>query len=257
MRCSALRCCQPLLVGCAHAIAQPGMPARLPPSAFPACTPSCVPAAVVYHFRHAGDFSLLALHVQLATLPHSRHPSSLLNLTRRRTHLIHPSLLPTKRARAHPYSLADTPDVTTALLKFMAEFVLNKTQRLTFDPSSPNGILLFREVSKVIVAYGNRALQLGPASDPYGQVRAASGPRHLDAALPHMAPHLRPVGACLPCAAAWAWPQAWITVWSDITLPPPKPSPHPIPLPPLTPAHAHTCAHNLHPRRSTRASGSA
>jgi hypothetical protein len=125
----------------------------------------------------------------------------------------------------------------------MAEFVLNKTQRLTFDPSSPNGILLFREVSKVIVAYGNRALQLGPASDPYGQVRSASGPLHLDAALPHMAPHLRPVGACLPCAAAWAWPQAWITVWSDITLPPPKPSPHPIPLPPLTPAHAHTCSH--------------
>jgi len=92
---------------------------------------------------------------------------------------------------------ADTPEVTTALLKFMAEFVLNKTQvghrqngqgcpaaspaqhctspwpavppfdspapcnimacalfsahlqRLTFDSSSPNGILLFREVSKV------------------------------------------------------------------------------------------------------------
>ena len=35
------------------------------------------------------------------------------------------------------------------MLKFMAEFALNKTQRLTFDSSSPNGILLFREVSKV------------------------------------------------------------------------------------------------------------
>ena len=35
------------------------------------------------------------------------------------------------------------------MLKFMAEFVLNKGQRLTFDSSSPNGILLFREVSKV------------------------------------------------------------------------------------------------------------
>ena len=42
----------------------------------------------------------------------------------------------------------DCPEVTTAALKFMAEFVLNKTQRLTFDASSPNGILLFREVSK-------------------------------------------------------------------------------------------------------------
>ena len=44
---------------------------------------------------------------------------------------------------------ADTPDVTTSLLKFMAEFVLNKTQRLSFDTYSPSGILLFREVSKV------------------------------------------------------------------------------------------------------------
>lgn len=44
---------------------------------------------------------------------------------------------------------ADTPEVTTAVLRFMAEFVLNKGTRLTFDSSSPNGILLFREVSKV------------------------------------------------------------------------------------------------------------
>ncbi|GAB4820934.1 hypothetical protein N2152v2_007980 [Parachlorella kessleri] len=64
---------------------------------------------------------------------------------------------------------ADVPEVTTALLKFMAEFVLNKTQRLTFDSSSPNGILLFREVSKVLVTYGTRALALAPSSDPYGR----------------------------------------------------------------------------------------
>ena len=44
---------------------------------------------------------------------------------------------------------ADTPEVTTAILKFAAEFVLNKGQRLTFDTSSANGILLFREVSQV------------------------------------------------------------------------------------------------------------
>ena len=66
----------------------------------------------------------------------------------------------------------DVPDVTTALLKFMAEFVLNKTQRLTFDSSSPNGILLFREVSKVLKRYGERVLTMGVpvgGSDPYGQ----------------------------------------------------------------------------------------
>ncbi|XP_051118324.1 uncharacterized protein LOC127242236 isoform X2 [Andrographis paniculata] len=62
---------------------------------------------------------------------------------------------------------ADTPEVTTPLLKFMAEFVLNKAQRLTFDISSPNGILLFREVSKLLVAYGSRILALPNATDIY------------------------------------------------------------------------------------------
>lgn len=53
---------------------------------------------------------------------------------------------------------ADDPQVTTPLLKFMGEFVLNKTQRLTFEASSVNGILLFREVSKLVVAYGRQML---------------------------------------------------------------------------------------------------
>lgn len=57
--------------------------------------------------------------------------------------------------------------VTTPLLKFMAEFVLNKAQRLTFDSSSPNGILLFREVSKLVVAYGSRILSLPNVADLY------------------------------------------------------------------------------------------
>ncbi|XP_010495084.1 PREDICTED: exportin-7-like [Camelina sativa] len=61
----------------------------------------------------------------------------------------------------------DTPEVTTPLLKFMAELVHNKTQRLTFDSSSPNGILLFREVSKLIVAYGSRILALPNVADIY------------------------------------------------------------------------------------------
>ncbi|KAK1281191.1 hypothetical protein QJS04_geneDACA015059 [Acorus gramineus] len=62
---------------------------------------------------------------------------------------------------------SDTPEVTTPLLKFMSEFVHNKGQRLTFDSSSPNGILLFREVSKIIVAYGSRILSLSNVTDVY------------------------------------------------------------------------------------------
>jgi exportin-7 len=51
----------------------------------------------------------------------------------------------------------------------MAEFVLNKAQRLTFDSSSPNGILLFREISKLIVAYGSRILLLPNGTDIYAR----------------------------------------------------------------------------------------
>lgn len=40
------------------------------------------------------------------------------------------------------------------LLKFFAELVHNKGQRLNFEISSPNGILLFRETSKVLTTYG-------------------------------------------------------------------------------------------------------
>lgn len=46
----------------------------------------------------------------------------------------------------------------------MAELVQNRSQRLQFDVSSPNGILLFRETSKMIVNYGTRVLTLGEIS---------------------------------------------------------------------------------------------
>ncbi|CAI5478824.1 unnamed protein product [Closterium sp. Yama58-4] len=62
---------------------------------------------------------------------------------------------------------SDTPAVTTPLLKFFAEFVVNKTQRLTFDSSSPNGILLFREASKLVVMYGKHALAMPTGPHPY------------------------------------------------------------------------------------------
>nr|XP_048684954.1 exportin-7 isoform X3 [Caretta caretta] len=45
-----------------------------------------------------------------------------------------------------------------------------KSQRLQFDVSSPNGILLFRETSKMITTYGNRILTLGEV--PKDQVYA-------------------------------------------------------------------------------------
>ena len=63
---------------------------------------------------------------------------------------------------------ADDPAVAVPLLKLAAELALNKTQRCTFDTSSVNGILLFREVSRLVCTYGARVLAAprgGP--DPY------------------------------------------------------------------------------------------
>ena len=54
----------------------------------------------------------------------------------------------------------DEPFVTTPILKFMSELVQNRSQRLTFDISSPNGILLFRESSRLVCTYGSRILNL-------------------------------------------------------------------------------------------------
>lgn len=43
----------------------------------------------------------------------------------------------------------------------------NKSTRLSFECSSPNGILLFREVSQIVVTYGMR-LPKETATDAYG-----------------------------------------------------------------------------------------
>ncbi|XP_059589432.1 ran-binding protein 17 isoform X2 [Alligator mississippiensis] len=56
------------------------------------------------------------------------------------------------------------PACTTPILKLMAELMQNRSQRLNFDVSSPNGILLFREASKMICTYGNQILSLGTLS---------------------------------------------------------------------------------------------
>ena len=62
----------------------------------------------------------------------------------------------------------DVPEVTTSLLRFVHELVYNKGPRVVFEQSSPNGILLFREASRVIVAYGTRALPAAGAAPSSG-----------------------------------------------------------------------------------------
>ncbi|XP_045456955.1 exportin-7-B [Melitaea cinxia] len=52
------------------------------------------------------------------------------------------------------------PALTTPALKLAGELAQNRNQRLQFDVSSPNGILLFRELSGIICAYGSRILTI-------------------------------------------------------------------------------------------------
>ena len=62
---------------------------------------------------------------------------------------------------------SNDPQVMTALFKFMQEFVQNRGQRIQFEQSSASGILLFRETSTIICAYGSRILQSPAKSDVY------------------------------------------------------------------------------------------
>lgn len=78
---------------------------------------------------------------------------------------IYPAFMPVLHKAAEAWY--DSADVTTPLLKFVAEFVLNKSGRLTFDCSSPNGILLFRETSQILVTYGTRILNRPVVKDAY------------------------------------------------------------------------------------------
>ncbi|KAJ8654541.1 hypothetical protein O0I10_009847 [Lichtheimia ornata] len=53
-----------------------------------------------------------------------------------------------------------SPDpIVNTVLKFFADFVFNRSQRLNFDISSPNGILIFRDASRVVCTYGRHILE--------------------------------------------------------------------------------------------------
>ena len=89
--------------------------------------------------RHAKGLLHLVLFVLLSDSPAAAAAAAGWQATNsRRTYgllfdWIYPSHMPLLLRAVEAW--ADTPDVTTPVLKFMAEFVLNKTQRLTFDSS--------------------------------------------------------------------------------------------------------------------------
>lgn len=72
--------------------------------------------------------------------------------------ILHPNHLPLLSRVADVWS--DQTDVIISLLRFLNEFCHNKANRVNFDQSSPNGILLFRCTSDVVCAYGTRLLSM-------------------------------------------------------------------------------------------------
>jgi exportin-7 len=80
--------------------------------------------------------------------------------------ILHPNHLPLLAKVADVWY--DQTDVIISLLRFLHEFCHNKANRVNFDQSSPNGILLFRCTSEVVCAYGRRlmATPKPPPGDP-------------------------------------------------------------------------------------------
>jgi exportin-7 len=80
--------------------------------------------------------------------------------------ILHPHYLPLLAKVADLWH--DQTDIIISLLRFLHEFCHNKANRVNFDQSSPNGILLFRCMSDVVCAYGARLLSAPspPQSDP-------------------------------------------------------------------------------------------
>eukprot|EP00917_Polyrhabdina_sp_WS-2016_P002602 GHVP01005614.1.p1 GENE.GHVP01005614.1~~GHVP01005614.1.p1 ORF type:complete len:602 (+),score=104.53 GHVP01005614.1:378-2183(+) len=58
-------------------------------------------------------------------------------------------------------------NVLVPALKFLCEFFLNKSHRITFESSSANGIILFKEVTVLFCAVGKSVLQRKTFSDIY------------------------------------------------------------------------------------------
>lgn len=91
---------------------------------------------------------------------------------------LYPKYTPVLLKICEVFSEAGVPEVTNVLLKFYAEFIYNKSQRIIFDSSSPNGILLFRETSKILVTYGSHTLRNW---DRVGGVEVVSKNKSMDA----------------------------------------------------------------------------
>lgn len=63
----------------------------------------------------------------------------------------------------------DNVEVSLALLKLVADLVHNRSDRIMFDSSSPNGILLFKLTSRVLTTYGKYNLSVQANDNPYAE----------------------------------------------------------------------------------------
>lgn len=85
--------------------------------------------------------------------------------------LLYPAHMPVILRLLRVYAAAGAHTASVVALKFYAELALNKTKRIVFDNSSPAGILLFREISKALVAYAASPRVLSDVSDVVAAAR--------------------------------------------------------------------------------------
>lgn len=124
---------------------------------------------IIEQLNQTADLSEAGVKVALVGLFRDLRGISQATTTKRTYNLLFDAIFPAcftllKRATEHNYN---DPQVMTALLKFLMEFVYNKGARVAFDQSSANGILLFRETSEVLCSYGSRVLSLPVQQDIY------------------------------------------------------------------------------------------
>lgn len=57
--------------------------------------------------------------------------------------------------------------VMTGMLNLLLEFVNNRSQRLKFDSTSLTGLIIFKEISKLLFQYNKILMNINVVKDPY------------------------------------------------------------------------------------------
>ena len=80
---------------------------------------------------------------------------------------LYPSLFPLLPKVLEQYSFSD--QVVTSLYRFLIELVTNRNSRIRFDVSTASGIILFKEIARILITFGKSVLERTSPANPYKQ----------------------------------------------------------------------------------------